>query len=220
MSNRLKSLTVGDAPRLTRRRALQGVAGLSMLTAAGLQRAAAQDGTLAALSPATDGEIVADLEQFIAQQLGIFGVPGAAVALVRGGQMLLAKGYGVREIGGAAAVGPDTVFQLASNSKPMTAAALGVLVDAGDFTFDTPVIDLLPEFALSDPYATRNCTLRDLLAHRSGLPAFSGDLLDHLGYRRMEILRRVRFMDIGNAFREAARYSNVGYFVAGEALAR
>lgn len=211
---------VGDRKlALTRRNLTRAVMGAGAFTMLGGIPARAQQATPAAVS-ALDDRMPALLDAFVTEALETFAVPGAAIALVRDGRVVSVRGYGVRRLGDSAEVGPDTVFQLASNSKPMTAAALGALADLGALNFDTPVIELLPEFALSDPYATRNCTIRDLLAHRSGLPAFSGDLLGRLGYDRAEVLRRIRFIDIGNGFREAARYSNVGYFVAGEVLAR
>ncbi len=207
--------------RLSRRRALQTGAGLAALAAVARKSPAlAQQATPAAAGITADGDIAQRLDEFITLKLAVYGVPGAAVSLVHGNQVLLSKGYGVRELGKPGAVDAATVFQLASNSKPMTAAALGALVDAGKMTFDTPVIELLPEFALSDPTATRNCTSRDLLAHRSGLPAFTGDGLGLFGYDRAECLHRVRALDIGGRFREEARYSNIGFFAAGETLAR
>lgn len=160
------------------------------------------------------------LDRFITEALGRYEVPGAMVAVVQGGQPLLLKGYGVRDVSGDAPVDEHTVFQLASNTKPMTAFVLGTLVDEGLIGWDTPVVDVLPELVLQDAYATRHVTPRDLLSHRSGLPEFTGDLLGHLGYDRAEMLRRLRFVAPAHSFREVAAYSNLGFFIAGEVIAR
>ena len=77
-----------------------------------------------------------------------------------------------------------------------------------------------PQFALKEPYATRYTTSRDLLAHRTGLPSFGGDLLGKLGYSSAEILQRIRYIEPATSFRNWANYSNVGFFVAGELLAQ
>ena len=107
------------------------------------------------------------------------------------------------------------LFQIASNTKPFTAAALGTLVEAGTLAWDTPILTYLPEFALADPYPTTWVTPRDMLTMRSGLPAFGGDLLGDFGYPRPEILHQVRRITPGASFRAWAYYSNIGYFIAG-----
>jgi CubicO group peptidase (beta-lactamase class C family) len=166
------------------------------------------------------GASAEDLDAFAVEAVGRYGVPGAAVAVVHGGEPVLVRGYGVREVGTDSPVDADTVFQLASNTKPMTAFTLASLVEEGRIGWDTPVVDVLPELELMDSYATRHLTLRDALAHRSGLPAFTGDLLGYLGYDRDELLRRLRFVPPGSSFREVAAYSNLGYFIAGEVIDR
>ena len=89
----------------------------------------------------------------------------------------MAKGYGVRKLGEPAPVDAKTHFGIASNTKVLTATALGILVEEGKLAWDAPVIDYLPWFQMSDPYVTRELTIRDLLVHRSGLGLGAGDLL-------------------------------------------
>src|SRR5215212_259106 len=170
--------------------------------------------------PGTRGAQVPDLDGFIQQAVTEYGVPGAAVAVVHAGDTVLLRGYGVRQVGEVAPVDENTVFQLASLSKTFTAAGLGALVEEDKLGWDGPVVDRLPEFALHDPYATRYATARDLLAFRTGLPAFRGDLLGLEGYDRPEILRRARFIPPAHTFRGLAASSGVVYFVAGELAAR
>lgn len=159
------------------------------------------------------------IETFIEKAMEEYQVPGVAVAVVKDGEVIYLKGFGVREIGKDAKVDPDTIFQLASVTKTFTAAAVGTMVDKGKVGFDEEVIDIVPGFALMEPYPTRYSTPRDLLAHRTGLPAFGGDLLGELGYDRAEVLHRVRFIKPSHSFREEAAYSNVGFFIAGQVAA-
>lgn len=159
-------------------------------------------------------------DSFVEQSLRDFQVPGAAVAVVHDDKVVFLKGFGVREAGKPAKVDPDTLFMLASVSKTFTAGLVGTFVDDGVIDWDDPVINHLPEMMLHDEYATRHATYRDFLAHRSGLPAFVGDLLESQDYSRPEILRRIRFIEPGCSFREQANYSNPGIFIAGMAAAR
>lgn len=161
-----------------------------------------------------------DFDSFIEQNRSKWNVPGLSVVIVNDGKVILSKGYGVTEVNSNHQVNESTIFQLASITKSFTAAALGVLVDQKKLSWDDLIINYLPEFALFDPYPTRYCSTRDLLAHRTGLPAFGGDLLGKLGYKPDEILRRIRFIKPASSFRDKAHYSNVGYFVAGELLGK
>lgn len=158
------------------------------------------------------------IEQWIDNALKEWNVPGAAVAIVEGDTLILARGYGVINLESGAKVNEDTIFQLASITKAFTAAAIGVQVDLERLTWDDLVIDHLPQFALKEPYPTRFATARDLLAHRTGLPAFGGDLMGKIGYTDEEIMSRIRFIVPASSFRNSPHYSNLGYFAAGELL--
>ncbi|GGO41393.1 serine hydrolase [Deinococcus humi] len=152
---------------------------------------------------------------FIEQTRREWNVPGVAVAVVKDDKIVFIQGYGVRTQGQPAAVDANTAFQLASVTKTFTAAALGTLVDEGKLGWDDPILNYLPGFAMHDPYATLHTSARDLLAHRSGLPAFGGDLLNELGYTRAEVVRRLRLIEPAGSFRERAGYSNLGFTLAG-----
>jgi CubicO group peptidase (beta-lactamase class C family) len=163
---------------------------------------------------------LADLDSYIAGVLRTFDVPGVSVAIVKDGKVVLAKGYGVRKLGDATAVDDRTLFGIASNTKVFTAIALGLLVEEGKVGWDTPVINYLPWFRLSDPYVTRELTIRDLLVHRSGLGLGSGDLLwwPASTYTRPEIARRLKDLPLVTSFRSAYAYDNVLYLIAGEVI--
>src|SRR5437764_1783406 len=169
---------------------------------------------------AAANDSVAELDSFITRTLQQYQVPGAAIAVVRDGKVVLVKGYGVRNVTKPGAVDENTIFQLASVTKTLTAAAAATVVDEGKLDWDRPIFNYLPEFVGYDPYMTRWLTERDLLAQRTGWPEFTGDQLDSFGYDRAEILRRLRFFKPRYSLSEVAQYSNPGFFVAGEVAAR
>jgi CubicO group peptidase (beta-lactamase class C family) len=161
-----------------------------------------------------------DFDRFVERVRERFEIPGVSVAIVKDGQVVLAKGYGVRRLGDSARVDADTRFGIASNTKAFTALALGMLVEEGKVEWDAPVIRYLPWFQMWDPWVTREMTVRDLLVHRSGLGLGAGDLLwwPASTYTRDEIARRLRQIKPVTSFRTAYAYDNVLYLVAGQVI--
>jgi len=161
-----------------------------------------------------------DIDGYVRQVMAEFDVPGIGLAIVKDGAVVLAKGYGVRQLGESARVDARTLFGIASNTKVFTATALGMLVEEGKLEWDAPVIDYLPWFRLSDPYVTAELTIRDLLVHRSGLGLGAGDLLwwPPSTYDRKEVARRLRYIPLATSFRSAYAYDNVLYLIAGEVI--
>lgn len=160
-----------------------------------------------------------DFDAYVARALKAFDVPGAGVAIVKDGHVVLAKGYGVRRLGDTARVDADTRFQIASNTKAFTAAALAMLVDEGKLRWDDHVTRYLPWFQLADPWVTREFTVRDLLTHRSGLGLGAGDLV-WMGtdYPRDTVVWRLRNAPIRSSFRSRYAYDNVLYVAAGQLI--
>jgi CubicO group peptidase (beta-lactamase class C family) len=160
----------------------------------------------------------AELDAYIEKARADWDAPGLAVSVVRDGKLVIAKGYGVRELGKPERVDEHTVFDIASISKSFTAAAVATLVDEGKMRWDDPVRRYLPQVEFSDPYRTANVTIRDLLAHRVGVEA-GNFVFRFTGYSTDEVLRRIRFLKEREPFRTTMLYSNVGYTAAGEAAA-
>ncbi len=161
-----------------------------------------------------------DLDAYVERVRKEFEVPGLALTIVKDGKVVVAKGYGVRKLGEPTPVDSKTLFGIASNTKAFTATALGLLVEEGKLEWDAPVVQYLPWFQLSDPYVTRELTIRDLLVHRSGLGLGAGDLLwwPPSNYNRKEIARRLRYIPLATSFRSAYAYDNVLYLIAGEVI--
>ncbi len=146
------------------------------------------------------------------------GVPGMAIAVVHDDRVVFLRGYGQRQVGKAGAVDPDTIFQLASLSKPIASTVVAALVGDGRVRWDDPVIGDLPGFRLGLATIAEEVTLRDLLSHRSGLPDHAGDLLEDIGFDRDTIFQRLEVLPLGNRFRAVFNYTNFG-FTAGAVAA-
>ncbi|MBV9170580.1 MAG: serine hydrolase [Chloroflexi bacterium] len=147
-------------------------------------------------------------------------VPGMAIGIVYGDEVVYLKGLGVREVGQPETVDADTVFQLASLSKPIASTVVAGVVGSGLASWDDPVVMHDPDFALADSSITQSVTLRDMFAHRSGLFDHAGDLLEDLGFDRATILHRLRYVPLDNRFRAAYAYTNYGLTEAAVAAAR
>lgn len=147
-----------------------------------------------------------------------WGVPGAAVAVVRDGEVLLVDGFGVRRLGGSEPVDATTRFELGSASKTFTATLAALAVESGLLEWEAPLIDLLSGLRLGDPWVEREATLVDALAHGTGYGR--ADLLWLGGATPEEILRRIRHVPASGRFRRDFAYSNLMYILAGEALGR
>ena len=164
------------------------------------------------------GQPLADFDAYVQRAVADWDVTGLAVAVVKDGDVLFAKGYGLRELGSTAKVDEHTLFAIGSTTKAMTAAAIGMLVDEGKLDWDDPVTDHLPGFRLYDPFVTREITVRDLLTHRAGLPN-----ADFLWYGQDseadDILFRMRYVEPETSLRSSFTYQNIMYAAAGAVVA-
>ncbi|HLS79367.1 MAG TPA: serine hydrolase [Nocardia sp.] len=161
---------------------------------------------------------VGELDRLAGELMADSGIPGMAVAVVHHGEVVYSKGFGVRDVTTGEPVGASTVFQLASVSKPLGATVVARRVGAGGVSWDTPIRELTPDFALADPYVSDHVTVGDLYAHRSGLPDHAGDLLEDLGYDRTQVLERLRQLPLA-PFRDSYAYTNFGLTAAAVAVA-
>jgi CubicO group peptidase (beta-lactamase class C family) len=162
-----------------------------------------------------------NLDADVNRALKTFDVPGIAIAIVKDGKVVAAKGFGVRKLGEPTPVDGKTLFEVASNSKAFTAATLAMLVDEGKIAWDDPVTKHLPGFQMYDSYVTGQMTVRDLLTHRSGLGLGAGDLLwwPSTQFSTDEIISRLRYIKPATSFRSSYAYDNLLYIVAGKIIA-
>ena len=189
--------------------------GLGCVLAWGLVLAAS---AAAPSEPSREGLTPAQIDTLVERTMAAYPIPGIAVGVVAGGQLVYAKGFGVRARSGAERVDADSLFGIGSNTKAFTAAALALLVDEGKLGWDDRVIDHLPDFRMWDPWVTREFTIRDLLTHRSGLNTGAGDLMfvPQTDFSRAEMIRGLRHLKPVSSFRAEFAYDNLLYAVAGE----
>jgi CubicO group peptidase (beta-lactamase class C family) len=163
-----------------------------------------------------------NLDADVARAMKTFDVPGIAIAVVKDGKVIATRGFGVRKLGEPAPVDGKTLFEIASNSKAFTAAALAMLVDEGKLAWDDPVTKHLPDFQMYDAYVTHEMTVRDLLTHRSGLGLGAGDLLwwPTTSFTTDEIIEKLRYIRPATSFRGSYAYDNLLYIVAGKIIAQ
>ena len=172
------------------------------------------------ITPERMNQAVREIQKLCENEIEQDAVPGLAIAVVFQDQVVYAAGFGVRNVNTHEPVNADTVFQLASLSKPIGSTLVAELVGEGKISWDSKISDLDPDFAMYDPWVTREITIRDFYSHRSGLPDHAGDLLEDLGFTREEILHRLRYQKPDSSFRSHYAYTNFGITEAGVAAAK
>ncbi|SHF13170.1 CubicO group peptidase, beta-lactamase class C family [Kaistia soli DSM 19436] len=184
-----------------------------------LPGAFAQDAQTAPVTRAKVEAVLPQFEQMVQQAIAGGQVPGLSIAIVAEDQVVYLKGFGLREIGKPEPVDADTVFQLASFSKPISATVVAAVVGDGKIGWDAKIADLDPSFRLSEAWPTANLTVTDLFSHRSGLPGDAGNELESLGFDRTTILERLRQVPL-SGFRSTYSYSNFGITEGAVAVAK
>lgn len=161
----------------------------------------------------------ADIDAIVNETLEKFNVPGAAVGIVVDDKIVLTRGYGFRDLHQKLPVTENTLFPIASCTKAFTALVLGQLVDEGKISWDDPVINHIPEFRLYDQNLTSNVTIRDLVAHRTGVSR--NDIL-WIGSEvpRSDVLPLLPYFEPACPLREKFLYTNFMYTVAGIVIER
>lgn len=164
-----------------------------------------------------------EIDGLLANAMEKFKVAGVAIAIVKDGKIIHEKGYGVRSVETKLPVDEQTNFQIASNSKAFTTAALAILIDRGKISWKDKVKTYLPEFKMYNDYVTENFLIEDLLCHRSGLGLGVGDLMgfpDGADFTIKDVLTSFQYFKPVSAFRTQFDYDNLLYWVAGEVVAR
>jgi CubicO group peptidase (beta-lactamase class C family) len=155
--------------------------------------------------------------------LAELGVPGAAVGLYQDGKIVFEGGFGVRQLGDPTPVDADTLFMIASNTKSMTTLLLATLVDEGKLSWDTPVVQLMPDFKLGSPETTKQVLVRHLVCACTGLPRQDFEwLLQFQGATPRSELELLGTFQPTSKFGEMFQYSNLlaaaGGFVAAHVI--
>jgi CubicO group peptidase (beta-lactamase class C family) len=165
----------------------------------------------------------ADIDRLVEDAMEKFTVAGVAVGVVKDGAIVHARGYGLKSVDTGEKVDEHTSFAIASNSKAFTTAALAILVEEGQLSWQDRVVDLIPEFKMYNDYVTRNFNIQDLLTHRSGLGLGAGDLQFWPGgsdFTMDDLLTNFQYFEPVSAFRTKYDYDNVLFVIAGEVIRR
>ena len=186
-------------------RDLLGRAALIALVGAFGAVASAQD-----LPRASVEQALPSLRAMAEQAVADGKVPGLAIVVVHEDEIVFLEGFGLREAGRPEEVDADTVFQLASMSKPISSTVVAALVSQGLVDWDSKLSDLNPTLRLHDAYPTAEVTVRDLFNHRSGLPGNAGNDLEDIGFDRDTIMHRLHLVPPASSFRAGYAYSNAG----------
>lgn len=172
---------------------------------------------LAANAPASGRTVPATangFDQWADAIIKEWNIPGMAVGAIKNGKVVLLKGYGFRNVEEKQPVTPQTLMAIGSNTKSFTVVLLGQLVDEGKLDWDKPVTEYLPDFKLSDEYATKNFRVKDLVTHVSGLPRH-----DILWYgrstSRKDVFSHLRYVEPSTSFRGRWQYNNLMFITAG-----
>ena len=163
------------------------------------------------------------LDKLIKETLTTFDVPGISVGIFKDGEVVYAKGHGVRSLTNKKDMNANTLVGVASNSKGFTCFALAMMIDEGKLNWDDPVRKHIPEFQLHDPWVTENFTVRDLVTHRSGMGLGAGDLMffpEGNDFNVKDVINNVKYLEPETSFRSKFAYNNNMFIIAGEVLKR
>ncbi|MFC2125447.1 serine hydrolase [Bacteroidota bacterium] len=159
------------------------------------------------------------LDRYIKKAVSEFKVTGLSIAIIKDNETIYKNEFGWSDVENEEKMVANTVFNIASLTKAFTAAAIGILVEEGKINWDTRVIEIIPDFELSDPFISKHLNIEDILSHRSGLGTFYGDLLWYeSSYSMNEVVNRMKYLPVINDFRREYGYQNCMYILAGEII--
>jgi CubicO group peptidase (beta-lactamase class C family) len=167
-------------------------------------------------SPAAKARMALEgFDAFVSEAIEKWNVPGSAIAVVRGGETVYARGFGLRDVENDLPMTADTLFAIGSTTKAFTTTLMGTLVDEGKLDWDAPLRNYLPGFRLHDPLTTELITPRDLVTHRSGLPRHDLVWYNDTSSGRGEMVARIAHLEPSETLRAKFQYNNLMYLTAG-----
>lgn len=175
--------------------------------------------TTCVIANAQPAFITDSLDNYLQREMQRWNIPGMALTIVKDGEVLISKGYGVRDLDTKLPVDENTLFQIASNTKAFTGTALALLQEQGDLQLDDKVVDYLDYFHMPDPGLTQLVTIEDVVSHRLGFETFEGDFLHwNSDLTRRQMVESIANQEMVFDFRDTYGYCNVGFVAAGEII--
>ena len=156
-------------------------------------------------------------DQTVDKILKDWNVPGCGIGIVVKDKLVFARGYGYRDLENRLPVTPNTLFQIASNTKLFTATAVGFLVEEGKIDWDKPVRNYVPQLQFYNDELNANVTIRDMLSHRTGISRHDGIWVTS-DFSRKELFDRIKYLEPSIPFRTGALYNNMMYCAAGQSV--
>lgn len=164
---------------------------------------------------AASADALSGFDAFVDDALKGWEVPGVAIAVVKDGKVVYAKGFGTKELGKDDPVTTKTLFAIGSSTKAFTTFTMGTLVDEGKLDWDKPVREYIPFFELKDPAISQTLTVRDLVTHRSGLPRHDALWYNATEKSRADMVKRLRGLEFSAGLRDRFQYNNLMFLTAG-----
>jgi CubicO group peptidase (beta-lactamase class C family) len=159
---------------------------------------------------AQDG-VSAKVDEYIRSEMQAQQIPGLSLAVIKNGQIVLARGYGLANVEHQVPVKPETIFQSGSMGKQFTATAVMMLVEEGKLSLDDKITKYFPD----GPEAWRNITVRHLLTHTSGMTDYPRDFDRRRDYTEDELYQRIKTVPLAFQPGEKWSYSNLAYIMLG-----
>jgi CubicO group peptidase (beta-lactamase class C family) len=161
------------------------------------------------------------LENYITRGMTEWKIPGLAIAIVKDGEVLIMKGFGVTRAGGNDPVDENTLFMIGANTKTFTATTLAILQQEGMLKLDDKVQKWMPEFKLKDNFANKEINITDLLSHRTGFETFQDNFTFwKSNLSKNEIIKKMALMEAPYSLRSEWGYCNAAFVIAGELIQR
>ena len=159
------------------------------------------------------------VDTYVNRGLERWQIPGVAVLVVKNGKIIVAKGYGVKELGTDDRVDENTLFLIGSNTKAFTGTALAILESEGKLKLEDKVVQYLPDFKMRDEWVTKELNLTDIVTHRMGLETFQGDFMYWTSDLTSDkVIEKFGMLTPKYDFRTKYGYTNAGYAVAGKII--
>jgi CubicO group peptidase (beta-lactamase class C family) len=161
------------------------------------------------------------LDTYVTRAMARWQIPGVSVAIVKNGQTVWLKGYGLQEAGTERPVDENTLFMIGSNTKAFTATALAMLEADHKLSLDDKVQRWLPDFKMYDGWVAKEAVIRDLLCHRMGFETFQGDFMFfNSNLTVAEVRDKMGRQQPLHGFRSKWGYCNAAFLTAGEIIPR
>ncbi|HUW93807.1 MAG TPA: serine hydrolase domain-containing protein, partial [Bacteroidales bacterium] len=154
-------------------------------------------------------------DQTVEKILKDWNVPGCGIGIVVKDKLVFARGYGYRDLENKLSVTPNTLFQIASNTKLFTATAVGFLVEEGKLDWDKPIKNYVPQIQFYNDELDANVTIRDMLSHRTGISRHDG-IWYKSDFTRQELFDRIKYLEPSIPLRQGSLYNNLMYAAAGQ----